>query len=127
VWRHKVRPESKPASGTMLIIKIGIFFVFVCYGWLLFRAHSLQQIIDFTRVLIVDFGHLDYGAGLPRLSALFGLILLIPMEIAQYRTGDACYYQRFPVPLRGMFVAALIFVILIGMSNEPAQFIYFQF
>jgi hypothetical protein len=49
------------------------------------------------------------------------------MEIIQFWKNDALYYQRFPVPLRGLFIAALIVVIIIGMSNEPAQFIYFQF
>jgi hypothetical protein len=103
------------------------FFAFVCYGWLLFRARSFTQILDFTRLLVTDFGNIDYGASLPRLSAILGLCLLIPMEAIQYWKDDAHYYQRFPVPLRGLFIAALIVVIIIGMSNEPAQFIYFQF
>ena len=103
------------------------FFCITCYGWLLFRAHSLAQIVHFSSLLIGDFGDLNYGAGIPRLSSLLGLCLLLLMEIAQYRTGDSHYYQRLSVPVRGFQIAAMIATIMIGMSNEPAQFIYFQF
>jgi hypothetical protein len=100
-----------------------VFFLFVCYGWLIFRAHSLAQIVDFTSLLVYDFGDLDYGAGIPRLSSLMGSCLLFLMEIAQYWRGDVRYYRRFPVPLRGFHIAALIAITIMGMSNEPAQFI----
>ena len=104
-----------------------VFFLFVCYGWLIFRAHSLAQIVDFTSLLVYDFGDLDYGAGIPRLSSLVGSCLLFLMEVAQYWRGDVRYYRRLPTPLRGFHVAALIAITIMGMSNEPAQFIYFQF
>ena len=129
IW-HQIKDTKERTLSRSFItqtISIAGFFAFVCYGWLLFRSHSLTQIVDFTRLLFVDFGNIDYGAGLPRMSALLGLALLIPMEIIQYWKADAHYYQRFPVPLRGCFIAALIVVIMIGTSNEPAQFIYFQF
>ena len=106
---------------------IAIFFVIVCYGWLLFRAHSLAQIVEFSTLLVTDFGNLDYGGGAPRLSSILGMALLFGMEVVQYWKGDAFYYRRFPVPIRGFLIAAIIVVTMMGMSNEPAQFIYFQF
>jgi len=106
---------------------IAVFFVFTCYGWLLFRAHSLEQIIEFTSVLFTDFGNTDYGAGLPRLSSLLGLPLLVAMELVQFWKSDAHWYQRFSMVLRGLLIAAMITITIMGMSNEPAQFIYFQF
>ncbi len=103
------------------------FFVIICYGWLLFRAHSLAQIIDFSSLLVSDFGDLDYGAQAPRLSALLGMILLLVMEMAQYWMANPCFHRKLPVPMRGFLIAAMIAITLLGMSNEPAQFIYFQF
>jgi alginate O-acetyltransferase complex protein AlgI len=103
------------------------FFVVICYGWLLFRAHSLAQITEFSSLLVTDFGDLDYSGGTPRLSSLLGVSLLSIMEITQYWKADPCYYQRFPVPIRGLLIAAMIAITMMGMSNEPAQFIYFQF
>jgi D-alanyl-lipoteichoic acid acyltransferase DltB (MBOAT superfamily) len=106
---------------------IAIFFIFVCYGWLLFRAHSLAQILHFSGVLVSDFGNLNYGAGIPRFSSLLGLILLLCIELVKYYADDARFYRSLVLPARGLLIATMLTVIMIGMSNEPAQFIYFQF
>jgi alginate O-acetyltransferase complex protein AlgI len=103
------------------------FLVVVCYGWLLFRARSFTQIVDFSTLLITDFGNFDYGARSPRLSALLGMALLSGMELVQYWKTDPCFYKRFPVPIKAFLIAAMIVITIMGMSNEPAQFIYFQF
>jgi len=129
--RSQVQPSSQsramdPHRLRHLIAMAG-FFVVICYGWLLFRAHSLAQIVKFTSLLVTDFGNFNYGAGTPRLSALLGMTLLLAMEVTQYWKADTHFYQRFPVAFRGLLIAAMIVVTLIGMSNEPAQFIYFQF
>ena len=98
------------------------------YGRLLFRAESLDQVGTFTRVLLTGAGGLDYGGTLPRLSAVGGILLLTVWEIVQYRKGgDARFYQTMPLPLVGFAVACMIFLTFMGLSNEPAEFIYFQF
>ncbi|CCE09385.1 putative Membrane bound O-acyl transferase, MBOAT family protein [Bradyrhizobium sp. STM 3843] len=136
IW-SEYRGKPAPVVGSELGLSAGHivrrllasagFLIVVCYGWLLFRAHSFAQIVNFTSLLISDFGDLDYGGRAPRLSALFGMALLLAMEIVQYWKADPCFYQRFPVPIRGFLIAAMIAITLMGMSNEPAQFIYFQF
>ena len=103
------------------------FFVVVCYGWLLFRAHSLEQVVKFSSLLLTDFGDLNYGGRMPRLSSLLGMGLLLAIELTQYCLEDSQFYLRFPVILRSALIASMIVIILIGMSNAPAQFIYFQF
>jgi alginate O-acetyltransferase complex protein AlgI len=116
-WAHLVRHFAASAA----------FLVVICYGWLLFRAHSLAQIVDFSSLLVSDFGDFDYGAQAPRLSALLGMVLLLVMEIAQYWTANPYFHRKLPVPVRGFLIAAMIAITFMGMSNEPAQFIYFQF
>ena len=103
------------------------FLATICYGWLLFRAHSLAQIVHFSTTLVTDFGDLNYGGGTPRLSSLLGICVLSAMEVAQNWSADPYFYRRIPVPARGLLIAAMIAITLMGMSNEPAQFIYFQF
>jgi hypothetical protein len=49
------------------------------------------------------------------------------MEIAQYWVGDPHYYRRFVPPLRGFLIASMVAITMMGMSNEPTKFIYFQF
>jgi D-alanyl-lipoteichoic acid acyltransferase DltB (MBOAT superfamily) len=102
-------------------------FIFVWYGWLIFRAHSGAQIVDFTTRLVKDFGNLDYGAGMPRLSALVGLIVLLAIELGQYWSGDTYFHRRLSGVSRGFYVASLLTITAMGISNEPARFIYFQF
>jgi D-alanyl-lipoteichoic acid acyltransferase DltB (MBOAT superfamily) len=132
-WRQKrCEPSLSTEKGRVSQIVLHLaasatFLVVVCYGWLLFRAHSFDQIAHFTWLLIADFGNLDYGARLPRLSAIFGVPLLMAMEFAQYRTSDPCYYKRMPEPAKGFLIATMIVLTIMGTSNEPAQFIYFQF
>jgi alginate O-acetyltransferase complex protein AlgI len=125
--QKSAQPRTVERNPLRHLMATAGFFVVICYGWLLFRAHSLAQIVKFSSLLVTDFGNLSYGAGTPRLSALLGMSLLSAMEVAQYWKADSHFYQRFPVAFRGLLIAAMIAVTLIGMSNEPAQFIYFQF
>lgn len=118
---------QKPQSNLLGAAKIGFFFLFTLYGWLLFRATSLHQVFDFTRLIFANFGNHDYGAAIPRLSALIGIPLLLGMELAEYNLNDRYWTRKLPLPAFGMLCAILLFVTLMGTSNEPAQFIYFQF
>ena len=120
-----VVPEHK--NYVLGAAKIAFFFIFTLYGWLLFRATSLEQVVSFTGLLVTGSGGLDYGAAMPRLSAAIGLPLLITMELIEYNSGNRYWYRRLRLPLMGLFAALMLFLILMGASNEPAQFIYFQF
>lgn len=103
------------------------FFIVTCYGWLLFRATSLAQIITFTKILFLDFGNLALTMPMPPLPALLGIPLLIAYEVFEYQTNNPYFYRRYSTPVRAALYAALIIIILMGQSNAPAQFIYSQF
>ena len=121
------RAVSEKGNALLNTLKIFAFGLVTLYGWLLFRARSFHQIAEFTRVLLTDFGNFSLGAALPSLAPLLGIVLLSGWEIAQYRAGRATFYQKTPLPVIGLLIAAMIFLMIMGMSNEPAQFIYFQF
>lgn len=128
LWTHSRRNIAARLEGPLAnIVFIGIFFVLTCYGWLLFRAHSLEQVSNFSSILFTDFGNLDYGGAMPRPSAIIGVILLGAMELVQHLRGESHWYQRLPLPLLGLLISTMIYITLMGTSNEPAQFIYFQF
>jgi alginate O-acetyltransferase complex protein AlgI len=103
------------------------FFTVTCYGWLLFRAVSLDQVATFTGTLFTDIGNLSLTMKRPALAALFGLPVLIGVELLQYRYADTMFQFRLVRPVRAAIYACTLFLICMGMSNEPAQFIYFQF
>jgi len=119
------RGFRRSALGKM--VSICIFFGITCYGWLLFRGESLDQIVAFTHTLLFDFGNLSFEADPPRLAALLGIPFLAAIEFAQYGSGDERFYGRLPVPLQGAMYALMLFVLILGTSNEPAEFIYFAF
>ena len=96
-----------------------------CYGWLLFRAGSLEQIIEFTRILIIDWD-LSLTMKRPTFSAILGAPVLIALDVYVYKRDDS-YLERVPEAVRGCVYALLLFVLLMGLSNDPTQFIYFQF
>jgi alginate O-acetyltransferase complex protein AlgI len=125
--RGPVDPAESSRWGLGSVLAWAFFFVLTCYGWLLFRATSLEQIVSFTRTLVTGPFDLAIYVKVPRLPALAGLPLLLAYEWAEYAAGSNVFYRTLAPPIRGAWYAALIFVLVMGMSNEPSQFIYFQF
>jgi D-alanyl-lipoteichoic acid acyltransferase DltB (MBOAT superfamily) len=113
------------ASRVSFAVQVLLFFQVVCYGWLLFRARSFEQIARYTHALLDPLGPVTVPP--PTLPALLGLVVLAGLEIAQWVTRDAQYYRRWPAPARGVLYAGLALLLAMGLSNAPAQFIYFQF
>jgi alginate O-acetyltransferase complex protein AlgI len=106
---------------------IACFFAFMCYGWLLFRAKSLDQIVAFTQALTGFGSTVPSIIGKPPLSALIGLSILVALQALDYRAGRLECYRHWPASLQGALYALLVFVLAMGTSNAPVQFIYFQF
>lgn len=120
--------KSRWSSAALSTLQILFFFVFVCYGWLLFRANSFDQILTFSRILLGG-GASGLPSVLPNppLSALAGLAVLVVLQIAEYVDGRQDAFRTWPRPVLGALVAVFVVVLAMGASNEPVQFIYFQF
>jgi D-alanyl-lipoteichoic acid acyltransferase DltB (MBOAT superfamily) len=108
-------------------IAVLLFQPFILYGWLLFRSHSLTQIMSLTGKVLTLSG-LSFGLDVPRLSACAGIPILFVMDALEYqKENDEYYYHHLPTMLRGLFYAGMITSLCLGLSNAPAQFIYFNF
>jgi hypothetical protein len=108
-------------------LRIAVFFFFCCYGWLLFRAHSFEQIKAFTAQLL---GFRASGPSVmakPATSALAGIAVLSFLQFFDYRNDCLESFKRWRLPFQGALYATLIFILIMGTSNAPVQFIYFQF
>jgi len=130
LFTPKAKKQQPSKTALSLLGGLGttlFFFVLTCYGWLLFRATSLAQIITFTKILFLDFGNLTLSLPKPPLPALLGIPLLIGYEVVEYLAENSQLKRRFPTPARAALYAALIIIVLMGQSNAPAQFIYSQF
>lgn len=123
-------PAPQRSGGVKVAAAIGatlLFLVLTCYGWLLFGVTSFEKIAAFTQILFTGFGNFTLTMPKPSLAALLGLPILVVYELVQYFKGKTHFYLTLPTPLRGALYAAFIFIVLMGGSNAPAQFIYAQF
>jgi alginate O-acetyltransferase complex protein AlgI len=109
-------------------VRIAFFMIFVCYGWMLFRAASFDQVAFFTTKLLGLAPAVAHNA-LPSipLSASAGMLVLFAMQFLDYRAGRLESFMRWPALLQAPIYAAMLFILAMGLSNAPAQFIYFQF
>ncbi|MBL3705546.1 MBOAT family protein [Sulfitobacter sp. BDSS02] len=114
-------------GGRLLLILA--YFQVTCYGWLLFRAQSWEQIADFTARLatirLSDFANLPLP-GLP-FPAITGILLVLFWDIATEASGKVRFYEGWPAPVRGLLWAVLIYAFAFGATTTPSAFIYFQF
>jgi D-alanyl-lipoteichoic acid acyltransferase DltB (MBOAT superfamily) len=127
---HRVKPRVLPSSmpqRLVVVVSTFLFFQLVCYGWLLFRAHSFAQIASFTGQLL----HGDYRIrptlSVPSLATLIGCLVLVCYDFMAYRSERATFYRSWPIPVRAALYAVMLFVLLMGLANARSAFIYFQF
>jgi D-alanyl-lipoteichoic acid acyltransferase DltB (MBOAT superfamily) len=99
--------------------------LFVLYGWLLFRARSVDQIIAMTSAL-GNFSAPVWIGSLALNLAVFAAPVVL-MELYQARNGG---YQA-PLKFSGLARAILEGVLLLGIilfwEKDKVPFIYFQF
>lgn len=110
------------------LLAIALFFQAVCYGWLLFRATSFEQIRDFTERLL---GFVQTPALLtmptPPFAALLALGFLFAWDILVEHLGDVQFYAHWPMVIRGGLYASMIYLLAFGATTQTSAFIYFQF
>jgi alginate O-acetyltransferase complex protein AlgI len=102
------------------------FLILTAYGWLIFRAVSLEQVGSMSTTLVWG----PWNAPtlqMPPLSALAGVPLLMVIDLLARRHGDEHFHRSAHPGLRGLLYAALLFVLAMGFANARSTFIYFQF
>lgn len=98
---------------------------FVLYGWLLFRATSLDQVQSFTMGL--GKWTLPMWAGSFALNLVVFSLPLLLMQIWQYRAGDTLVPLRLPFWPKALLQGALLIFVVVFWEREASPFIYFQF
>ena len=122
---RKTRKRSKNAFKKAA--SIAGFFILTSLGWILFRANSFGQIFEIFNTLFSDFGNLKINAAMPTEVAMLGLPVFVVIEFLGNKLRGKPFSDVFPVPIWTAAYAGMIFLILLGLSNVPAGFIYFVF
>jgi alginate O-acetyltransferase complex protein AlgI len=109
------------------VVLVVIMFHVTCYGWLIFRAQSAGQIVDFTRRLATDltFTSTTLYSLLQPLALIVAPLLLV--HAYQARHDDDGAVVRLPIVTRYAVYGAVFWLVLIFGNFEGAEFIYFQF
>ncbi|HOG29104.1 MAG TPA: MBOAT family O-acyltransferase [Vicinamibacterales bacterium] len=116
-WRFQWR--DAPAALFM--------FALTCGGWLLFRAASLQQALQFAGRIVTGFAPSWNDAeavGLP-LAVYAGPLLAV--HLAEARRGTLDVVRSWPRVWRFAAVVALVYAIVLFGDFEGSEFLYFQF
>jgi len=117
--------NEKKASPIVSAIQIALFFHVVCYGWLLFRAESMQQIAEFSHLLVTDVVFEEVLSNIAKLA--FFTAPLIVMQTLQITTGKMNFLLTWPTSIRVAFYFGIIISALLFGQFGASEFIYFQF
>lgn len=108
-----------------LVIRMACMFLMTCYGWLLFRATSLEQVAQLTLTLLQPTGAMDW-TGLGPVARLVAPLVLV--QLIQWRNRDLYFARHLwsGPPARVISYAAMAYTCLF-LGGQPQSFVYFQF
>lgn len=109
-----------------LALRIFCFFNLICFGWLLFRAQSMNQAIQMTQSLFFNFDFKKHELYL-LLKTVAIILPLFLIQIGQYKTRDLLFLYRQHWFVRTASYALLSYLVLVWGVMGSLEFIYFQF
>jgi alginate O-acetyltransferase complex protein AlgI len=107
------------------LIRVASMFLLTCYGWLLFRATSLDQVLAMTASLAHPLQGIDWDA-MARVTLIILPLLLV--QVIQARSGELFFMKlpSIPVAVRVIAYAVMLYLTLF-LGGQPQSFVYFQF
>lgn len=112
-------------AGMRKMIAWFIFFNLMCYGWLIFRASSGEQIASMTQTLLGGFDIVSLALSMPKFG--FYIFPLLVVQFLQYRYSDMGVVYSLNVAVKTVFYVSLFFLMVLFGSFNSGEFIYFQF
>ena len=111
---------------------LGVCFTFhvVCFGWILFRASSMQQVGEMLSQITTQFHPEVFSQFVMGYKGVFSLMLIGYILHFLPRGWENRMRQMVsdsPVPLQALFLALAIYVVAQLKSAGVQPFIYFQF
>jgi len=112
------------ARAVSLTVRILVMFQLTCFGWLLFRATSFNQIVTMTASLFHPFQQIDLNL----VWQVTGYVApLVAVQCWQYFSGKLLFLAHLrPLEIRVAAYSVLLYLMLFRAA-KPQAFIYFQF
>ena len=126
---EKVRlPANFILNKMWFVARVIFFFHFVCIGWLIFRAQSINQIFEMLKAVIINnnvmpnlFDKYDY------IMILCFIGILVCIQIVQYIKKDLMAIYHSNTFAKILIYVAIFYMLIIGGVGNGKEFIYFQF
>jgi D-alanyl-lipoteichoic acid acyltransferase DltB (MBOAT superfamily) len=123
MWFHRWTTGASPFAR---VASWFVMFHLTCYGWLVFRARSVEQIVDLTAAL---------GAFDPRSVDVTGLLgplvlyvtPLVLVHGVEAWKDDVLIVPKLPTLVRYSVYAATFYLTMLFGNFGGSEFIYFQF
>jgi D-alanyl-lipoteichoic acid acyltransferase DltB (MBOAT superfamily) len=123
-WLHAALLGGHPAARVAGWL---VMFHLTCYGWLLFRARSAQQIAGLTRSLVLDFAPASVNLDTLLVPLALYTTPLLVVHACEAYFDDTLIVRRLPVGVRYSVYAATFYLTMLFGNFGGAEFIYFQF
>ncbi len=123
---NRVWQARSPHRGLPRWLAWPLTFLFVLYGWVIFRAGSWERVSVLTAAL----AHWTAApAWLPHyiLALSFFVAPLVLLELWQHKTNDTLAPLALPNWCRGTLQALLVLGLMLFWERKSIPFIYFQF
>ncbi len=123
---EKQQPQTslQPNNNLIKVPLIGIMFILTIFGWLIFRANSVDQIWYF--ISNFSFQSTSTSSNL-WFNLLFFISPLIIVQIFQHIKKDLLVVLKMPTIFIAILYAFLLIWIIVFGARESTEFIYFQF
>lgn len=122
-WPKGLRSFRKRIPGVVWMI---VYFHVTLVSLIIFRAVSLSQLGDFIALLWTP-GAAEVHVARPPIASLLAAPIFLALDIAAFHNRSELFYRDWHPAIRGALYAILFTLLLMGLSNGAAQFIYFQF
>ncbi len=126
------------------LLRMGITFVLVCIAWVFFRAETVNDAWTVLSTIAADgwqtikqlglagmFDFSAFHADVLKIDwgiALFGLLVLLLVELLQVRKNISYWLMQQPFAFRwSIYFVLVMSILLLGKYEQQTQFIYFQF
>jgi len=124
------KPEGYMMKPWRQVIGVILTFHLVCFGWILFRASSMQTVGEVLTQIFTNFHpevFLQFIVGYKIVFILMVLGYLIHFMPKKLDESIQSFVTRSPLVLQAFLLAAAIFIIVQFKSAGVQPFIYFQF
>jgi alginate O-acetyltransferase complex protein AlgI len=124
--KRNIAPKTQFTQTAWLVLRIVIFFHFTCFGWLLFRAVSMEQVAIMMKAIFTSLGHWEMESKFKETLAVCAIILFV-VQLAQAITDEKLIAWKLPIPMRAVVYAMVFLGVIIFGGIGGRAFIYFQF